>query len=86
MVQYSLFKLPTMATIYDKPGAGWDRFDVDDHFTSYFKTNEVGDVVQQEEKSTTPQQLEKDHITLMTMRNIKAVCSKSNERNLMILA
>ena len=32
-------------------------------------------------KSTTPQQLEEDHITLMTMRNIKAVCSKSNEKN-----
>ncbi len=31
-------------------------------------------------KSTTPQKLEEDHITLMTMRNIKAVYSKSNER------
>ncbi len=47
-VQYSLSKLPKMATIYDKPGAGWDRIDIDDYFTSYFKTNEVGDVVQQE--------------------------------------
>jgi hypothetical protein len=44
------------------------------------RQNEVGDVVQQEKKSTIPQQLEEDHITLMTMRNIKAVCSKSNER------
>jgi hypothetical protein len=69
-----------MATIYDKPGAGWDDIDIDDYFTSYFKTNEMGDVVQQEKKSTTPYQLEEDHITLMTMRNIKAVCSKSNER------
>ncbi len=47
-VQYSLYTLPTMSTIYDKPGAGWDRIDIDDYFTSYFKTNEVGDVVQQE--------------------------------------
>jgi hypothetical protein len=37
-----------MATIYDKPGAGWDKIDPDDYFTSYFKTNEMGDVVQQE--------------------------------------
>jgi hypothetical protein len=35
-------------------------------------------------KSTTPQQLEGDHITLMTMSNIKAVCSKSNERKFFI--
>ncbi len=47
-VQYSLSTLPTMSTIYDKPGAGWDRIDIDNYFTSYFKTNEVGDVVQQE--------------------------------------
>jgi hypothetical protein len=35
-------------TIYDKPGAEWDNINPDDYFTSYFKTNEVGDVVQQE--------------------------------------
>ncbi len=35
-------------------------------------------------KSTTPQQLEEDHIILMTMRNIKAVCSKSNKRTFFI--
>jgi hypothetical protein len=80
-VQYSMSTMPTMSTIYDKPGAGWDRINIDNYFTSYFKTNEVGDVVQQAKKSTTPQQLEEDHITLMTMRNIKAVHSKSNERN-----
>ncbi len=72
-VQYSLDTLPTMSTIYDKPGAGWDRIDIDDYFTSYFKTNEVGDAVQQEKKNTTPQQLEEDHTTLMTLRKIKAV-------------
>ncbi len=44
----------------------------------------MGDVVQQEKKSTTPQQLEEDHITLMTMRNIKAVHSKSNEKKFYI--
>jgi hypothetical protein len=28
-VQYSLYTLPTMSTIYDKPGAGWDRINPD---------------------------------------------------------
>ncbi len=84
LVQYSLYTLPTMLTIYDKPGAGWNRIDPDNYFTSYFKTNEMGDVVQQEKESTTSQQLEEDHITLMTMRNIKAICSKSNERKFVI--
>jgi hypothetical protein len=66
--------------MYDKPGAGWDRIDIDNYFTSYFKTNEVGDVVEQEKKSTTPRQLEENHIILMTMKHFKAVCSKSNKR------
>ena len=48
-VQYSLYTLPTMSTIYDKPGAGWNRIDPDNCFTSYFKTNEMGDVVQQKQ-------------------------------------
>ncbi len=47
-VKYPLSTLPTMSTIYDKPGAGWDRINIDNYFTSYFKTNEVEDVVQQE--------------------------------------
>jgi hypothetical protein len=34
--------------MYDKPGAGWDRINIDDYFTSFFKTHEVGDVIQQE--------------------------------------
>jgi hypothetical protein len=47
-VHYSLFPtLPTMSTIYDKPGAGWDKINPGNYFTSYFKTNEMGDVVQQ---------------------------------------
>jgi hypothetical protein len=71
--------MATMSTIYDKPGAGWNRNNPDDYFTNYFKTNEMGDVVQQEKKSTTPQQFEEDYINLMTMRNIKAVCSKPNK-------
>jgi hypothetical protein len=29
---------------------------------NHFKTNEMGDVVQQEKKSTTQQQFEEDHI------------------------
>ncbi len=83
-IQYPLYTLPIMSTIYDKPGAGWNRIDPDNYFTSYFKTNEMGDVVQHKKKSTTPQQLEEDHITLMIMRHIKAVCSKSNERKFVI--
>ena len=47
-VQYSLSTMPTMWTIYDKPGAGWDRIDPDNYFISYFKINEMGDVVKQE--------------------------------------
>ncbi len=47
-VQYSLSTLLTMPTMYDKPGAGWNRINPDDYFTSYFKMNETGDVVQQE--------------------------------------
>ncbi len=72
-VQYSLSTLPTMSTIYDKPGARWNVIDTDDYFTNYYQMNEMGDVVQQEKKSTTLQQFEEDHITLMTMRYIKAV-------------
>jgi hypothetical protein len=44
-----------MSTIYEKPGAGWNRIYPDNYFTSYFKMNEMGDVVQQEKiYSTTP--------------------------------
>jgi hypothetical protein len=54
-VQYSLSTMPTMPTIYDKPGAGWNRIHPNNYFTSYFKTNEMGDVVQQEKNyNTTP--------------------------------
>jgi hypothetical protein len=56
LVQYSLYTLPTMSTIYDKLGAGWNRIDPDNYFTSNFKTNEMSDVVQQGKQSTTPQQ------------------------------
>jgi hypothetical protein len=41
-----------MSTIYDKPGTRWNRMDTDDYFENYFKTNEMGDVVQQEKKTT----------------------------------
>ncbi len=40
--------MPTMSTIYDKPEAGWNRINTDDYFKNYFKTNEMGDVVQQQ--------------------------------------
>jgi hypothetical protein len=55
-----------------------------DYFTNLYQTNEMGDMVQQEKKATTPQQFEEDHINLMTMRNSKAVCSKSTERKFVI--
>ncbi len=44
--------MPTISTIYDKPGAGWNRINTDNYFKNYFKTNEMGDVVQQEKKSS----------------------------------
>jgi hypothetical protein len=47
--------MPTMSTIYDKPGAGWEKIGTDKYFKNYIKTNEMGDVVQQEKKSTTQQ-------------------------------
>ncbi len=34
-VQYSLYTLPIMSTIYDKPEAGWNRINPDNYFTSY---------------------------------------------------
>jgi hypothetical protein len=41
--------MPTMSTIYDKPGAGWNRINTEDYFKNYYlKMNEIGDVVQQE--------------------------------------
>ena len=49
-VQYSLFTMPTMSTNYDKLGAGWNRIDTDNYFKNYFKTNEMGDVVQKRKK------------------------------------
>jgi hypothetical protein len=65
--------MPTMPSIYDKPGAGWNGINTDDYFKNYFKTRDTGDVVQKEKQSTTPQQFEEDHIQLMTMRCIKVV-------------
>jgi hypothetical protein len=49
-VQYSLFTMPTMSTIYYKPGAGWNNIDTDNYFKNYYQMNEMGDVVQQEKK------------------------------------
>jgi hypothetical protein len=73
-----------MSTIYDKPGAGWNRNNPNNYFTNYYQTNEMADIVRKDKKSRSPQQLEKDHINLMTMRFIKAVCSKSNEKKFVI--
>ncbi len=47
-VQYSLFTMPTMSTIYDKPGAEWNNTNTDDYFKNCFQMNEMGDVLQQE--------------------------------------
>jgi hypothetical protein len=55
-----------MSSIHDKSGAGWNGINTDNYFN-------MGDVVQQEIKFTTPQQFEEDHIQLMTMRHIKVV-------------
>jgi hypothetical protein len=40
--------MSTTSTIYDKPGAGWNRINTDDYFNFFFKTKEMGDVVQKE--------------------------------------
>ncbi len=61
-VQYSLYTMPTMSSIYEKPGAGWNGINTGDNFKNYFKTSDTGDVVQKEKQSTTPQQFEEDHI------------------------
>ncbi len=63
-----------MSIIYDKPGAEWNIINTGNYFTNYYQTNKMGDVVQQEKESTTPQQFQEDHITLMTMRPNKDVC------------
>jgi hypothetical protein len=63
-----------MSTIYDKPGAGWNRIDTDNDFKNYFNTNEMGDVVQQEKNLQHHNSLTGSH----------SVCSKSNERSLVI--
>jgi hypothetical protein len=47
-VQYSLHTLPTMSSIYDKPGDGWDQINNEDYFKKKFKTSDMGIVVQQE--------------------------------------
>ncbi len=61
-VQFSLYTMPTMSSIYDKPGDGWNGINTDDYFKNYFKTSEMGDVVQKEKMSTTLKQFEEDHI------------------------
>ncbi len=83
LVQYSLSTLPIMSTIYDKPGALWNIW----YWWLLHKLlpNEWnGWCGLTRKKSTTPQQFEEDHITLTTMRHIKPVCSKSNERKFVI--
>ncbi len=40
--------MPTMSTIYDKPGAGLNKINTEDYLKNYFKTSETGDVVQKE--------------------------------------
>jgi hypothetical protein len=50
--------MPTMSSIYDKPGAGWNGINTDNYFKNYFKLSDTGDVVQKEKMSTTPKQFE----------------------------
>jgi hypothetical protein len=47
-VKYSLYTMPTMSSIFDKPGAGWHRINTDNCFKNYFKTRDTGNVVQKE--------------------------------------
>ena len=82
--QYSLFKLPTMATIMTN--LELDGIELVLTITSQVISKQMKWVMwyNKEKKSTSPQQLEEDHITLMTMRNIKAVCFKTNKRQFII--
>ncbi len=52
--------------------------------TSQVISQQMKWVMWYKKKSTTPHQFEEDHINLMTMRYIKAVCSKSNERKFVL--
>jgi hypothetical protein len=47
-VQFPLYTMPTRSSIYEKPGAGWNGINTDDHFKNNFKTRNTGDVVQKE--------------------------------------
>ncbi len=40
--------MPTMLSIHDKPGAGWNQINTDNYFKNYFKMSDTGDVVQKE--------------------------------------
>jgi hypothetical protein len=40
--------MPTISSIYDKPGAGWNGINTEDYFKNYFKTSDMGDVLQHE--------------------------------------
>jgi hypothetical protein len=73
-----------MSTIYDNPGAGWNRINTDDYFRFFSKQMKWVMCYNKQKNLQTPQQFEQDHNQLMTMRNIKAVCSKSNERSFVI--
>ncbi len=44
----SLYTMPTISSIYDKPGAGWNGINTEDYFKNYFKTSDMGDVLQHE--------------------------------------
>jgi hypothetical protein len=65
--------MPTMSSIDDKRGAGWNGINTVNYVKNYLNTNDTGDVIQKAKNSTTPQQFEEDHIQLMTMRLIKVV-------------
>ncbi len=77
LVQFSLPTMATMLTIYDKPAAEWNKSKL--MITSKIISKQVKRVMWYK-KNTTPQQFEKNHIQLMTMRYIKLVCKKTNER------
>jgi hypothetical protein len=49
-IQFSLYTMSTMSSIYDKHGAGWNEINSDDYFKNYFKTSETGDVVRKRKK------------------------------------
>jgi hypothetical protein len=68
-------RLPTMSSIHQKPGIGWDRVNTD----NCVNTGRTDEGPRREVMMTTSHQYKEAHIQLMTMRKIKVTTQKSND-------